>query len=107
MTGTVTVPEIIGGIAAIPAAFYAIPRLWRIVVAIALFVVNFNRAAPTLLQIGVEFSPNHGTSLKDQVTEALVLGRRNSETLEQQNTVLAGHTEALDKLLHAAGQKQT
>lgn len=110
----ITACEIIGAIAALPTAIYAFPRLWRFAVAICLFVVNVNRATPTLLQIGVEFSPNHGTSLKDQVSEALVLGRENrqtlaqqNQTLAQQNEVLAGHTEALNKLLDARQTKQT
>ena len=96
--GCGTLITIAGAVYALPKLFTGLRRIYRGFVAFCRGITRLDKAMPTLVQIGVEFSPNHGTSLKDQIT-------RIDQRVAEHDTVLASQNQDLADIKQMLGER--
>ncbi len=64
-------------------------RAWRMAVAVSKTITDINRLVPALILLCRDFSPNGGSSMRDQLAKAVKSIPEYDKTLAEQNVVLA------------------
>jgi hypothetical protein len=99
-----------GAIISVTGAAYALPRLWRAMLAVFDFISrldSFARLLPQFIHMLKQFYPNGGTSVVDRIgklekghDEILLLNRSQCDSFANQGIVLAAQNRSIEEVNH-------